>query len=287
MLLVLNSKFFNTLSPAELGEKALELGYDGVDVCVRPGHPVTPENVVTELPKAVTLWQSQGLCCPMATAPVTFVDPTTEEAERMYAGCMAAGVPRLKLGFFRFKDGDDYWQRVDASRRALEQFAQLSEKHGVQTVYQVHSGQCLGSNCAGVMHLLRGFDPKWIGAYPDLGHILLDGEDYAMGLALIRDYLSIVAIKDALYAPQPAGSEPPYRPCFVPVGKGAVNWRRAFGVLKAMGYDGAFSVHTEYSFEGPIIRQVGYADTTPPNLETFARQDAVYVRRVWSEVCPA
>jgi sugar phosphate isomerase/epimerase len=287
MQVVLNSKFFNTLSPTELGAKAIELGYDGIDVCVRPGHPVTPENVVVELPQAVTLWQSQGLCCPMATAPVTFVDPTTDEVERMYAGCAAAGVPRLKLGFFRFKDGDDYWQRVDTSRRALEQFAQLSEKYNVQTVYQVHSGQCLGSNCAGVMHLLRGFDPKLIGAYPDLGHILLDGEDYAMGLAMIRDYLSIVAIKDALYALQPAGSEPPYRPCFVPVGKGAVNWRRAFGVLKGMGYDGAFSVHTEYSFEEPIIRQVGYADTTPPNLETFAQQDAVCVRRVWGEVCAA
>lgn len=284
MQLVLNSKFFNTLPIAELGAKAMELGYDGIDVCVRPGHPVTPENALTELPKAVGLWQSRGLCCPMATAPVTFVDPMTEEAERMYAGCAAAGVPRLKLGFFRFNDGDDYWQRVDESRRALEKFAQLSEQHGVQTVYQVHSGQCLGSNCAGVMHLLRGFDPKWLGAYPDTGHMLLDGEDDAMGLAMIRDYLSIVAIKDAAYVAQPPGSEPAQLPCFVPVGKGAVNWRRALGALKRLGYDGAFSVHTEYSFDEPIIRQVGYADETPTNLETFAQQDAAYVRRVWSEV---
>ena len=53
------------------------------------------------------------------------------------------------------------------------------------------------------MHLIRGFDPQHIGAYPDPGHLLLDGEDWAMGLAMIGDYLSVIGIKDALYLSQP------------------------------------------------------------------------------------
>jgi len=153
----------------------------------------------------------------------------------------------------------------------------------VQTVYQVHSGPVLGSNCAGLMHLLRGLDPRWVGAYPDLGHMVLDGEDYPLGLAMVRDYLSIVAVKDAYHAPQPVGSAPPFVPRFVKVGSGAVNWRRALGALKALGFDGAFSVHTEYDFDESIIRQVGYADTTPPHLEEWAGADAAYLRKVWGE----
>ncbi len=36
MKIVINSKFFAHLSVAQLGEKAIELGYDGIDICVRP-----------------------------------------------------------------------------------------------------------------------------------------------------------------------------------------------------------------------------------------------------------
>ena len=169
------------------------------------------------------------------------------------------------------------------ARTTLERFARVGETYGVQTVYQVHSGPVLGSNCAGLMHLLRGLDPRWVGAYPDLGHMVLDGEDYPMGLTMVREYLSMVAVKDAYHAPQPAESEPPFVPRFVKLGSGAVNWRRALGALKALGFDGAFSVHTEYEFEESIIRQVGYADATPPNLEEWARADAAYLRRMWME----
>jgi hypothetical protein len=53
--------------------------------------------------------------------------------------------------------------------------------------------------------------------------------------------------------------------------------------LKGLGYDGAFSVHTEYDFDEPIIRQVGYADATPPHLEEWAQTDAAFLRRMWRE----
>ena len=284
MEIVLNSKFFQTLSVPELGDKARELGFDGLDVNVRPGHPVNPDNAETALPRAVCVWRDQGLTCQLATTPISWTDPGAPDVEPLYAGCAAAEVARLKLGFFAFQPGDDYWCLVDAGRRTLERFAAIGRKHGVQTVYQLHSGPLLGSNCAGMMHLLQGMDAKWIGAYPDLGHMILDGEDYDMGLAMVRDYLSIVGIKDAFHGPQPDGSEPPYLPRFVKLGSGAVNWRRALGALKALGYDGPFSVHTEYGFDESIIRQVGYAGETPPNLETWAREDAAYLRRLWTEV---
>jgi sugar phosphate isomerase/epimerase len=280
---VLNSKFFRSLGVAELAVTARALGFDGIDVVVRTGHPVNLDNVRFALPRAVAAWKAAGLICPLASAPVTLVNPDAPEVEPLYAGCAAAGVPRAKIGFFPFKAGDDYWAGVDAARRALEGFARVGERHGVQTVYQVHSGPVLGSNCAGLMHLLRGLDPRWVGAYPDLGHMVLDGEDYAMGLAMVREYLSVVGVKDAVHTPQPEGSEPPFVPRFVRLGRGAVNWRRALGALQGLGFDGVFSVHTEYDFDETVIRQVGYADETPPHLEDWARADAAYLRRMWAD----
>jgi sugar phosphate isomerase/epimerase len=283
MQILLNSKFFAALSAEQLGHKARALGYDGVDLCVRPGHPVNPENVEAMLPEAVKRWADEGIVCPMTTAPVTLSDPTAPEVPRLFAGCAAAGVPRLKIGFWKFQERESFWNQFNRARDALGGFADRAADSGVQVVYQTHSGPCIGSNCAGLAMLLAGFDPVQVGAYPDFGHMALDGEDVAMGLAMIRDWLSVVGIKDAVYTPQPPGSEPPFTPRFVPVGKGIVHWRRAFEVLRKFGFDGPLSVHTEYGFDEAIIRNVGYADETPGSLEEYARADAASLRRVLTE----
>ena len=283
MDLLLNSKFFESLSPRELGEKIAELGYDGVDLCVRPGHPVNLENVEQALPAANRIWQDQGVTCPLASAPVTLVDPDADASKRLYAGCAEAGITQIKIGYFRYVDGADYWQLLAASRRALEGYARLSARHGVRTCYHTHSGQCIGSNCAGIMHLVQDLDPKLVGVYPDFGHMNLDGEDMAMGLSMIRDYLAMVGIKDSYHAPDP-DAEPPYKPMFTSMGAGSVDWRRALGLLAELGYTGPLSVHTEYQFDEQIIRQVGYADSRPAGLEEMAARDARYLRGLMDEL---
>ena len=50
MQIVLNSKFFNHLSVENLGETTKNLGYDGLDICLRPNHPIDPNTALTELP---------------------------------------------------------------------------------------------------------------------------------------------------------------------------------------------------------------------------------------------
>jgi len=282
MKIVFNSKFFAELSVEQLGEKGTALGYDGIDICIRPGHPIHVDNAIHKLPKAVRIWESQNLFCPLASAAIDIIDPKSPDAEKLYAACAEAGIPRLKIGFFRFVAGDDYWQILDAARADLDGFVAFGEKFGVQTCYQIHSGQCIGSNCAGLMHLIRGFDPRYVGAYPDFGHLLLDGEDIDMGLSMIRSHLSVAGIKDAYYAPQPDGQKPAFIPRFVKVGDGGVDWKRALGALHGLGFDGPLVVHTEYDFDESIIRNVGYADTSPPNLEQFAAADAAYLRDILS-----
>ena len=282
MDIVLNSKFFANLSVEQLGEKAVSLGYDGIDICIRPGHPIHAENAISALSKAVKIWQSQNLVCPLASAEVTLTDPKSPDAEKLYAACSEANILRIKIGFWKFNPGDNYRQVLDAARADLEGFVSLGQKHGIQTCYQTHSGPCIGSNCAGLMHLIKDFDPRHVGAYPDLGHLVLDGEDYEMGLSMIREYLSVVGIKDAYYAPLPEEHAQRYTPCFVKVGDGCVNWERALGVLKKLEFDGPLTVHTEYCFDESIIRRVGYAETRPPNLERFAKADAAYLKQVLS-----
>ena len=281
MQIALNSKFFNHLSVEHLGEAAKKFGYDGLDICLRPHHPIHPDNAITTLPAASRIWQKQGLTCPLATAPADLNQPD-QRAERLFAACAESGIPRLKIGFWQFRSGDDYWQLVDHARRALDGFAALSRRYQVQTCYQVHSGPCLGSNISGLMHLLQGFDPNEIGAYPDLGHLALDGEDWLMGLSMMGKYLTVVGIKDALYSDRSEDEKTVYRPCFVKIGDGIVDWKKSLTCLHQTGFSGPLAVHTEYQFDENIIRQVGYAKTSPPSLEIWAKKDAQYLRSILS-----
>ena len=283
MEIVLNSKFFAHLSIEQLGEKAIELGYDGIDICIRPGHPIQMDNAAKLLPQAMRIWEKQGLTCPLATATVDLNRPT-QQAEDLYAACAEAAIPRLKIGFWQYKADDDYWRAVESARTDLAGFVRFSKQYQIQTCYQIHSGSCLGSNCAGLMHLIKGFDPQYVGAYPDLGHLVLDGEDWDMGFSMIKDYISVVGIKDVLYLRQPEGQMPSYIPCFVKVGEGCVNWHRSLRKLCRHDFDGPLTVHTEYKFDESIIRQVGYEDIAPPNLDQWAKDDVAFLRQVLLDV---
>lgn len=246
------SKFDQDLSVEKLGEKVKTMGFDGIDLTVRPGHPVNPKNVTEALPKAQKVWNSQGIEATFVTAPIGLLDPTDPTAKKLYAACSEAGIKWIKLGYWEYRKGQDYWEGVERIREALEGFERLSREHGVKTCCHTHSGALYGSNCASLMHLIKGFHPKYIGAYIDTGHLILDGEEYRVGLAVVKDYLSLVALKDAIYTKGEEDGELVDKPKFVPLGKGLVPWKKFFTLLSDTGYDGPLSIHGEYEVEKKI-----------------------------------
>ena len=58
---ILFTKSLQGLGVPETGVMAKELGFDGLDLAVRPGHCVNPDNVKRVLLDAVRLWREMGL----------------------------------------------------------------------------------------------------------------------------------------------------------------------------------------------------------------------------------
>jgi len=261
--LIVFSKLLKELSIPTLIELAHRHGFDGYDLCVRPGYPVSPEDAAETLPAAVRQMEAAGLFVPLVTGPTNLTDPRQEEAESLLAALAAAGVPRLKLGYFRFDPAQPYWTQVESARQTLENWEILGRIYGVQVCYHTHSGNLLGLNAAALMHLLQGRDPAYIGAYLDPGHFAVNGEPFALGLAMAREYLSILSFKDVLVervevnGPS-TGSGQRHgkgKVCWVPAGEGVVDWRSVFGELKRTGFDGPASLHCE--FEVPAEEWMG------------------------------
>ena len=276
MQLVRFTKFWDDLSVRQLGERASDLGYDGLDLAVRDGHAINIDNVTDELPGAVRAWRELGVDCSMISSSTDLIDPEAADAVTLFEAAAAAGVPRIKMGYFKFNPGDSFEELWSLARRRLDGFERLSRRTGVQTMYHTHSGQCLGSNCAGMRHLLQDYDPRQVGAYVDLGHLAINGEDVQIGLAMLRDRLSAIGGKDARHFPD----ERPDRRArfadgFVLLGQGAAEWPEAITLLKAWGFNGPITIHTEYTTDQEVIGTVGAGEYTPEAIALRERGEVV------------
>ena len=264
MQLIVFSKLLKDHSIPELIDLAHAHGFDGYDLCVRPGYPVSPEDAALTLPTAVRQLAAAGLSVPLVTGPTSLTDPRQPEAENLLATLADAGVPRMKLGYFRFEPSRPYQEQVDSARRTLENWEILGRIYGVQLCYHTHSGNFLGLNAAALMHLLLHRDPAHIGAYLDPGHFAVNGEPFALGLSMAAGYVSLFSFKDVLVERVQANSHGTGKVHWVPAGEGVVDWTGVFAEVKRTGFDGPVSIHCE--FEVP-------ADEW---METFGREIAFF-----------
>lgn len=248
MKYVFFTKMLQGMSIAEMADFITKAGFDGVDLTIRPGFPVTPENVVEELPKVKKGFEDAGLTMPMVSLPTNAIDPTDKQLVRIFETCGKIGIGYAKLGYFRFtgRYGDDLKQ----ARQRLAGFAQLAQSTGVRACYHTHTGTYIGSNCAGQRELLADLDPHSIGSYVDTMHQTLGGCPFPMGLDMVGEWLALIATKDAVWV----NSEKGWRWKVVPVGTGIVNWPQVRQGLKQRHYEGVISIHAEYEVEDPAKR---------------------------------
>jgi len=268
MELVFFSKSLQDHNIDALIRRGHDLGVDGYDLCVRPGYAVNPENVAEALPSAAQKLTAEGLSIPLVTGNFDLLTPEHPAARPILAAMDKASVRLLKLGYFRFDPRtQDYWSEVDKARKALTGWQGLAREYGVKVCYHTHSGFYLGNNCAALMLLLQGLDPQYIGAYIDPGHLSLEGAPFSMGVSMVRDYLSIVALKDPLREREAHGDEGSMTHEILQAGEGMVAWSEVFAELVRIGYDGPLSVHAEFKSPDRVAHLAA------------ARREVAYFRR--------
>lgn len=252
MKLVVFSKMFKERSIEDLIALAHQVGFDGYDLCVRPGYAVNPDNASEELPRAVRQMEQAGLSIPMVTGNFDLLLPDHPTAEPILAAMDKAGVRLLKLGYFHFDPNtQDYWQEVGRIRTAFEGWQTLARRYNVKVCYHTHSHRCMGLNAAALAHLIQGFDPNLIGAYLDPGHMRAEGEEFPVGVAMVRSYLSIIGLKDFMLTRVESNGHGKAVAKVVPAGEGMVDWTAVFDTLRQIGFSGPLSVHCEYEVASP------------------------------------
>ncbi|MBM3240045.1 sugar phosphate isomerase/epimerase [Candidatus Poribacteria bacterium] len=265
---ILFSKFLVPLSIEAMGYRIKEMGFDGVDLPVRPGSQITHETAAQELPKAVKTLNEIGLSVPSIVTGLKRGDEP--HAEEVLAAAAVSGVKMLRTASWSYRRGDDYWANMAQARKDLASLESLCEKHGVKANMQIHSGGCLNCNCAATAIMLKDRNPKWIGLQIDPGHLAISGEDYDMAFALTGEYLHSVNVKSPRYYALPdANGIFRWNIIWTPLAEGLVPWQHILPILKDRGYDGLLSIHGEYPVERSIELTSG-----------LVKADLEYIRKI-------
>lgn len=272
MQFVMFSKMLGGYSVEEAGRVIRGLGFDGVDLTVRPGGHVAPGEAATKLPEAVRILGSLGLVVPMITTGITSAaDPT---AEGVFRAAAESGIRSLKLGYWPYAGFGRLREQIARVQRELDGIEKLASRHGVWAGIHNHSGDFVSSLPAVVAELIRDRDPSAIGAYFDPGHATAEGgvSGWKMGLDLLAPRIRLVAVKSFGWFREADGDSVIWRERLVPLSEGTVRWREVFALLRQAGFDGVVSVHSEYQGSH------SWRDLSTEDLIEQTRADLIYLR---------
>src|SRR2546428_1995361 len=136
------SKHLPKLNYEELGKKSKEIGFDGVDLTVRPGGHVLPERAAADLPRALDTIRSHGIDVPMITTGLVSASDPAARPTLQTAG--RGKVPCFKLGYWRYK-GANVDQVLADVKRDTRGLVALAKEYGITAGFHNHSGNNVGT----------------------------------------------------------------------------------------------------------------------------------------------
>jgi sugar phosphate isomerase/epimerase len=236
-------------SPDEVAKATLEMGFNGVDVTVRPypGH-VDPARVKTDLPPFVKTLREHGLLVRTITAPIT--DADSPYAEDILRAASELDIRRYWWGIFHYQDGKPIMEQLDALKPRVAKLAALNERYGVAAMYHLYAGSHeVGGPVWDMLYLLRDFDPKHVGLHYDTAHMMSAGDlgTWRTNLRVAGPYVLGVSLKDSVITKLQDGR---WSPTYVPLGEGEIELPDLIEILREIHFDGPVEIQAEYQLGG-------------------------------------
>jgi L-ribulose-5-phosphate 3-epimerase len=235
------SKHLQFLDYEKMAAFVKEVGFDGIDLTVRPEGHVLPENVERDLPKAVAAAKKAGVSIPMMTTSITNVnDP---KAEKILEIAAQLGIRHYRMGWLEYDLTKNLVDNLVGFVPSFKALAALNKKYGVTGDYQNHAGTHVGAPVWDILRVLEFTDGEWIGSQYDIRHATVEGGScWPLGFQVIQPYIHTLVIKDCYWKK----IEGKWGIADTPVGEGMVDFKTYFELLKKTGTRASISMHYEY-----------------------------------------
>ena len=232
------SKHLHWIDYSEMAIVVSEMGFDGVDLTVRPQGHVLPERVEEDLPKAMEAVNKAGKDIYMITTSINDADdPITEEILKTAS---SLGIHHYRLGWMYYDDTKTIEENISVVQGKMSKLAVLNEKYSISGEYQNYTGAdsagiYFGGSIWDLFGVLKNINSRWLGSQYDIYHATVEGADaWPVGLKLISPYIRTFDIKDFQWSKKDGkwSSES------VPLGEGMVDYKKYFDLLKQFKISG-------------------------------------------------
>ncbi len=234
------SKHLQFLDYKELAETCNRLGLDGVDLTVRRGGHVLPENVDRDLPRAVEAIRSEGLEVPMITTRLK--DGDDPDARTILKAASKQGIRYFRVGGQKYEAKGNPLEQLPRFTAELRRLAAVAEEFDMVAGYHNHSGMNnVGAAIWDLHKMFTVIGSDHIGSNFDIGHAKIEGGygAWQVNARLIAPFVKMMAVKDFVWFRD--------HPHWVPLGKGiapVVDCLRIF--REQADFAGPVSIHFEY-----------------------------------------
>ncbi|MBO0720922.1 MAG: sugar phosphate isomerase/epimerase [Blastocatellia bacterium] len=238
------SKHLPKMDVSTLARAVKKLGFNGVDLTVRPEGHVIPERAADELPRAVEAIRAEGMSVPMITTALTSASDPAARAILSIAGKLS--IPYFKPGYYKYSF-IDVRRELEKAMKDFRSLIDLSSQYGVQAGFHNHEAN-VGESLWDVASTIDQLDPKWAGYYFDVRHAVCEGgaAGWKIAFNLIAPRLKMIAVKDFYWGKTSKG----WQQINCPLGEGMVDWKTYCKLLRKADFHGPISLHLEYEIPG-------------------------------------
>jgi sugar phosphate isomerase/epimerase len=271
------SKHLQFLDIKEAGQVAAELGFDGLDLTVRPKGHVLPENVKSDLPAAIQDIKNSGSSCKMITTTVSdAIDPLYLD---VIATAAAEGVKFYRSNWFKYKNEISFEASLDYYQEKIRQLGDLNKRYNIVGCYQNHSGTSIGASFWEVKKILESTLPEFFGAQYDIRHAVAEGgRSWPNGVKLLSEHIKTIVLKDFKWGKVNGRWEP----VNVPIGAGMVDFTSYFKLLKKIALRPPTSLHLEYPLGG--AERGNFSITVDKKVIFDAmKKDLAMIQKLWKQ----
>lgn len=228
---------------AKMSATAAELGFDGLELAVRKGGHVEPQNVARDLPRAVEAARASGAPVGMITTEIEKAD--AKDTVAILETAAAQGIRFYRIGGPNYDADRPIKEQMDEMRAKLAGLAELNAKLGVCATYQNHSGtRRIGAPVWDLCEMMEGTDPEFMAIDFDLGHATIEGGNaWELHWRRAEPRVKAVTIKDFAWQKNSKGE---WRAEWCPVGEGMIQTKKLFTMMKEAGFSGPITSHYEY-----------------------------------------
>ncbi|MCB0685379.1 MAG: sugar phosphate isomerase/epimerase [Saprospiraceae bacterium] len=273
------SKHLQFLDYKSMADAAANLGFDGIDLTVRKGGHVAPDEVENQLPLAIEAIESVGLRHDMMATDVNNAED--ELNQRVLKTAADLGVKLYRLGYVNFDDEVPIPDRLETLNDQMKRLAVLNKTLGIAGAYQNHSGIRVGSQIWDIYYLLKGITSDKIGCQYDIRHGVVEGgQSWINGLKLIAPQINCIVLKDFVWTRGKFGR---WEVKNVPLGEGMVDFLAYFKMLKELKIDVPVTVHYEYDLGGVEHGDRQLSGMKAADIFKAMKKDLDYAKKIWRE----